>query len=142
MNCTDLGFDTSVMQQTFRVHGYERPLLDGETQRAIEWASASLKSFDAGPRRVARSRNSVQSRMPSAYVQMIRSSTRSTTGSPLSLGDTRSRRLGLSIPVASDLAGYEECYALSDEAYRLSAPILVRPACSRSSVVVVSTMTD
>lgn len=46
----DLGFDTSVMQQTFRVHGYEGPLLDGETERAIEWASASLKSLNAGPR--------------------------------------------------------------------------------------------
>ena len=33
-----LGFDTSVKQVTFRVHGYEGPLLDGELDRARAWA--------------------------------------------------------------------------------------------------------
>lgn len=34
-----LGFDTSVQQETFRVHGYEGPLLDGEIDRAHAWTA-------------------------------------------------------------------------------------------------------
>jgi hypothetical protein len=45
----DLGFDTSVMQQTFRVHGYEGPVLDGEIQRAIDWVAENLTSLNAHP---------------------------------------------------------------------------------------------
>lgn len=37
-----LGFDTAVKQKTFRVHGYEGPLLDGELDRARTWASAVI----------------------------------------------------------------------------------------------------
>jgi len=32
-----LGFDASVKQESFRVHGYEGPLLDGELDRARAW---------------------------------------------------------------------------------------------------------
>jgi len=46
----DLGFDTSVLQQTFRVHGYEGPLLEGEIQRAIAWVSENLTSLNTRPR--------------------------------------------------------------------------------------------
>lgn len=35
-----LGFETSMKQETFRVHGYEGPLLDGELERAREWMDA------------------------------------------------------------------------------------------------------
>ncbi len=45
-----LGFDTSVLQQTFRVHGYEGPLLEGEIQRAIAWVAENLTSRNARPR--------------------------------------------------------------------------------------------
>lgn len=34
-----LGFDVSAKAQTFRVHGYEGPLIDGELDRAVSWAS-------------------------------------------------------------------------------------------------------
>ena len=37
-----LGFETSVKQQTFHVHGYEGPLADGELDRAAEWADEVL----------------------------------------------------------------------------------------------------
>ncbi|MDP9998413.1 MULTISPECIES: flavodoxin family protein [Pseudarthrobacter] len=37
-----LGFDTSVKQQTFRVHGYEGPLLNGELERATAWTGDVL----------------------------------------------------------------------------------------------------
>lgn len=37
-----LGFDTELKQQTFRVHGYEGPLLDGELERASNWADEVL----------------------------------------------------------------------------------------------------
>jgi hypothetical protein len=42
-----LGFDTTVKQQTFRVHGYEGPLLDGELERAASWAGDVLRSIRA-----------------------------------------------------------------------------------------------
>lgn len=34
-----LGFDVSTPSQTFRVHGYEGPLVDGELVRAEEWGA-------------------------------------------------------------------------------------------------------
>lgn len=37
-----LGFDTGVKHRTFRVHGYEGPLVDGELDRAREWASTLI----------------------------------------------------------------------------------------------------
>jgi hypothetical protein len=40
-----LGFDTSVMQRTFRVHGYEGPLLDGELDGARSWADDILRAL-------------------------------------------------------------------------------------------------
>jgi len=33
-----LGFDVSAKAKTFRVHGYEGPLIEGELERAAEWA--------------------------------------------------------------------------------------------------------
>jgi len=35
-----LGFDTSLEERTFRVHGYEGPLLEGELEKAARWARA------------------------------------------------------------------------------------------------------
>ena len=35
-----LGFDLIVKPKTFRVHGYEGPLIDGELERATEWGAA------------------------------------------------------------------------------------------------------
>ncbi len=46
----DLGFDTTVMQQTFRVHGYAGPLLYGEVERAIAWISKNVAADGAHPR--------------------------------------------------------------------------------------------
>jgi hypothetical protein len=43
-----LGFDTSVKQRTFRVHGYEGPLLDGELERATAWTGDVLARLGAG----------------------------------------------------------------------------------------------
>lgn len=43
-----LGFDTSVKQETFRVHGYEGPLLDGELERASTWARDVIAALDFG----------------------------------------------------------------------------------------------
>lgn len=40
-----LGFETSIKQETFRVHGYEGPLLDGELERAAVWADEILASL-------------------------------------------------------------------------------------------------
>lgn len=40
-----LGFDTSVKQESFRVHGYEGPLLDGEEDRARAWAEDIVASL-------------------------------------------------------------------------------------------------
>jgi len=40
-----LGFDTSVKQESFRVHGYEGPLLDGEDDRARAWAEDVVASL-------------------------------------------------------------------------------------------------
>jgi len=45
-----LGFDTAVKQQTFRVHGYEGPLLDGELERAGTWAEDVLTGIDSSHR--------------------------------------------------------------------------------------------
>jgi flavorubredoxin len=42
----ELGFDTSTKQQTFRVRGYEGPLLDGEMERAITWVTANASPGD------------------------------------------------------------------------------------------------
>ena len=33
-----LGFEIPLKQKTFRVHGYEGPLVDGELEKAAEWA--------------------------------------------------------------------------------------------------------
>jgi hypothetical protein len=35
-----LGFETGMKAKSFRVHGYEGPLVDGELGRAVEWARA------------------------------------------------------------------------------------------------------
>lgn len=43
-----LGFDTAAKQQTFRVHGYEGPLLDGEIERASRWADEVIAQLEAG----------------------------------------------------------------------------------------------
>ncbi len=43
-----LGFDTSVKQETFRVHGYEGPLLDGELERASAWAEEVIAALGLG----------------------------------------------------------------------------------------------
>lgn len=40
-----LGFETSVKQKTFRVHGYEGPLLDGELERARAWADEVIATL-------------------------------------------------------------------------------------------------
>jgi hypothetical protein len=40
-----LGFDTSVKQESFRVHGYEGPLLDGEIDRARDWAESAVTAL-------------------------------------------------------------------------------------------------
>lgn len=37
-----LGFSTELKQRTFRVHGYEGPLLDGELENAAQWAAEIL----------------------------------------------------------------------------------------------------
>ena len=42
-----LGFETSLKQQTFRVQGYEGPLLDGENERAAAWADTLLEHVRA-----------------------------------------------------------------------------------------------
>lgn len=42
-----LGFDTAIKQRTFRVHGYEGPLLDGELERAGKWADEVVASLVA-----------------------------------------------------------------------------------------------
>jgi hypothetical protein len=39
-----LGFETTVKQKTFRVHGYEGPLLDGELGRAVGWVDAVMST--------------------------------------------------------------------------------------------------
>jgi hypothetical protein len=39
------GFRTSIQPQTFRVHGYEGPLLEGEVERAREWAQDVLSTL-------------------------------------------------------------------------------------------------
>jgi len=40
-----LGFETSVKQETFRVHGYEGPLLEGELERASAWADEVIATL-------------------------------------------------------------------------------------------------
>lgn len=40
-----LGFQTSLKQETFRVHGYEGPLVDGELERAKAWAEEIIASL-------------------------------------------------------------------------------------------------
>lgn len=37
-----LGFSTALKQHTFRVHGYEGPLVDGELEEAAQWAAEIL----------------------------------------------------------------------------------------------------
>jgi hypothetical protein len=49
----DLGFDTAALQQTFRVHGYEGPLLDGEVEHAVAWVTANATPLDANTERAA-----------------------------------------------------------------------------------------
>lgn len=41
-----LGFGTSVKQETFRVHGYEGPLLEGELERARTWTDEIIASLE------------------------------------------------------------------------------------------------
>lgn len=43
-----LGFETPVKQETFRVHGYEGPLLDGELERASAWAHEVIATLGHG----------------------------------------------------------------------------------------------
>ncbi|MET0780604.1 MAG: flavodoxin domain-containing protein [Microbacterium sp.] len=43
-----LGFDVGIKAKSFRVHGYEGPLIEGELDRAREWArELGTKSADA-----------------------------------------------------------------------------------------------
>lgn len=42
-----LGFDIVAKQKTFRVHDYAGPLLDGELQRAAEWAKEIVRTVMA-----------------------------------------------------------------------------------------------
>jgi hypothetical protein len=44
-----LGFETAVKAQTFRVHGYEGPLLEGELERAENWANDVLVPLCTAP---------------------------------------------------------------------------------------------
>lgn len=37
-----LGFETAIKPETFHVHGYEGPLVDGDLDRAAEWAGTVL----------------------------------------------------------------------------------------------------
>jgi hypothetical protein len=41
-----LGFETAVKQETFRVHGYEGPLLEGEVERASAWAKEVIAALN------------------------------------------------------------------------------------------------
>lgn len=41
------GFDVDTPSQTFRVHGYEGPLVDGELDRATAWGAELAASFAA-----------------------------------------------------------------------------------------------
>ena len=43
-----LGFNTSITQQTFHVHGYEGPLVDGELDRAAQWADTVVAALGPG----------------------------------------------------------------------------------------------
>jgi hypothetical protein len=40
-----LGFDVGIKAKTFRVHGYEGPLIDGELGRAVEWARSLVAAL-------------------------------------------------------------------------------------------------
>jgi hypothetical protein len=47
-----LGFDVSMKAKSFRVHGYEGPLVDGELGRAVEWArqvEAAVQTAQTAP---------------------------------------------------------------------------------------------
>ncbi|MDL5486247.1 flavodoxin family protein [Microbacterium wangruii] len=43
-----LGFDTALKPATFRVHGYEGPLLEGEIERAHAWAAGLAAAGSRG----------------------------------------------------------------------------------------------
>ena len=43
-----LGFSTAIKQHTFRVHGYEGPLVDGELEEAAQWAAEILDQLGTG----------------------------------------------------------------------------------------------
>ena len=45
-----LGFDVSTNPETFRVHGYEGPLVDGELARAAQWGQQLGALFADAPR--------------------------------------------------------------------------------------------
>lgn len=45
-----LGFDVRTPSQTFRVHGYEGPLVDGELARADQWGASLGALFAESPR--------------------------------------------------------------------------------------------
>ena len=49
-----LGFDTTTLHETFRVRGYEGPLLDGETARAVAWATEAATRLGADTSPTAR----------------------------------------------------------------------------------------
>jgi len=44
-----LGFDVKAKPESFRVHGYSGPLLDGELQKAAKWARKLLKPASPSP---------------------------------------------------------------------------------------------
>ena len=39
-----LGLDTPIKAETFRVHAFVGPLIEGETERAVEWIRAAVAS--------------------------------------------------------------------------------------------------
>ena len=43
-----LGFATEIKQRSFHVHNYAGPLVDGELDRAFEWAGEILEQLGAG----------------------------------------------------------------------------------------------
>ena len=47
-----MGCDVAIKAKSFRVHGYEGPLVDGELGRAVEWArgiDADVRERPADP---------------------------------------------------------------------------------------------
>jgi hypothetical protein len=44
-----LGFEIPVKQKSFRVHGYEGPLVDGELEKAAEWGRSVASAVSGQP---------------------------------------------------------------------------------------------